>query len=240
MRLFTRIVATFGTVFALLAGWAGPSSAQQSPVTAIDVLLEPDATMLKHAAAANARLLEVFPRGFALDEAHRPHITTLQRFVRTADLDKVYAAVGKALEGEKITGWKLKAFKYYYIPSGDTGLAGIVVEPTADWLRLQQKIVEAVAPFTVQNGSEAAFHLSPEDGAFSKGLVEYVAAFVPASTGKNFNPHVTVGVAPQDHLKAMLAEPFETFTFSPTGVSVYQLGNYGTARKKLKVWELMP
>jgi len=240
MRLLTRIVATIGTAFALLPGWAGPSSAQQSPVTAIDVLLEPDATMLKHAVAANARLLKVFPRGFALDEAHRPHMTTLQRFVRTADLDKVYDAVGKAVEGERIAGWKLKAFKYYYIPAGATGLAGIVIEPTDDWLRLQQKIVEAVAPFTVQNGSEAAFHLTPEDGAFSKGLVEYVAAFVPDSTGKNFNPHVTIGVAPQDYLKAMLAEPFETFTFSPAGVSVYQLGNYGTARRKLKAWELTP
>ena len=240
MRLFTRIVATVGTVFALLAGWAGPSSAQQSPVTAIDVLLEPDATMLKHATAANARLLKVFPRGFTLDEAHRPHMTTLQRFVRTADLDKVYDAVGKALEGEKIAGWKLKAFKYYYIPAGETGLAGIVIEPTDDWLRLQQKMIEAVAPFTVQSGSEAAFHLTPEDGAFSKGLVEYVAAFVPDSTGKNFNPHVTIGVAPQDYLKAMLAEPFETFTFSPAGVSVYQLGNYGTARRKLKAWEPTP
>ena len=240
MRLFTRIAATVGTIFALLPGLAGPSSAQQSPVTAIDVLLEPDATMLKQAAAANARLLKVFPRGFALDEAHRPHMTTLQRFVRTADLDKVYDAVSKALEGEKIAGWKLKAFKYYYIPAGETGLAGIVIEPTDDWLRLQQKMIEAVTPFTVQSGSEAAFHLTPEDGAFSKGLVEYVAAFVPASTGKNFNPHVTIGVAPQDYLKGMLAEPFETFTFSPVGVSVYQLGNYGTARRKLKAWEPTP
>jgi hypothetical protein len=32
----------------------------------------------------------------------------------------------------------------------------------------------------------------------------------------------------------MLAEPFDVFTFSPAGASVYQLGNFGTARKKLK------
>ena len=37
----------------------------------IDVLLEPDATMLQHPAANNARLLKVFPQGFALDGAHR-------------------------------------------------------------------------------------------------------------------------------------------------------------------------
>lgn len=240
MRLFTKALVTIVSILGLLPGWADPSSAQQGPVTAIDVLLEPDATMLKHAAAANARLLRVFPKGFALDEAHRPHMTTLQRFVRTADLDKVYAAVGEALAGERIASWKLKAFKYYYLPAGETGLAGIVVEPTDDWLHLQQKIVDAVAPFTVESGSEAAFHLTPEDGAFSKGLIEYVAAFVPDAAGKKFNPHVTIGVASQAYLKAMLAEPFEAFTFSPSGVSIYQLGNFGTARRKLKAWELTP
>lgn len=240
MASCTKVLAVLGAILGLLHGWAGPSSAQQGSVTAIDVLLEPDATMLKHAAAANARLLKVFPKGFALDEAHRPHMTTLQRFVRTADLDKVYDAVGKALAGEQITSWKLKAIKYYYLPAGETGLAGIVVEPTDEWLRLQQKIIDAVAPFTVQGGSEAAFYLTPDDGAFSKGLVEYVAAFVPASTGKHFNPHVSIGVAPQEYLKAMLAEPFEAFTFSPSGVSIYQLGNFGTARRKLKAWDLTP
>jgi hypothetical protein len=38
----------------------------------------------------------------------------------------------------------------------------------------------------------------------------------------------------------MLDEKFEAFTFSPVGVSVYHLGNFGTARKKLKSWELKP
>jgi hypothetical protein len=53
-------------------------------------------------------------------------------------------------------------------------------------------------------------------------------------------PHVTVGIASQDYLKKMLAEPFDEFTFSPAGASVYQLGNFGTARKKLKAWEFKP
>jgi hypothetical protein len=45
----------------------------------------------------------------------------LQTFVRTADLEKVYDAVGKVLASEKPTSWKLKAFKYYYIPSPPVG-----------------------------------------------------------------------------------------------------------------------
>ena len=43
---------------------------QASSVTAIDILLEPDATMLQHSDANNARLLKVFPKGFALDATH--------------------------------------------------------------------------------------------------------------------------------------------------------------------------
>jgi len=30
-----------------------------------------------------------------------------------------------------------------------------------------------------------------------------------------------------------MAEPFERFTFSPVGASVYQLGTFGTAQRKL-------
>ena len=48
---------------------------------------------------------------------------------------------------------------------------------------------------------------------------------------------MTVGIASQDYLKKILAEPFDVSTFSPAGASVYQLGNFGTARKKLKAWE---
>src|SRR6476659_3075028 len=127
---------------ATLLAYASPSNAQQNPVTAIDIALEPDATMIEHAKADNARLLKAFPKGFALDATHNPHVTMLQQFVRTDDLEKIYAAVNKVLADEKPASWKLKAYKYYYIPSPPIGLAGIVVEPTPDLLRLQQKIID--------------------------------------------------------------------------------------------------
>ena len=119
--------------------------------------------MIEHAKADNARLLKVFPKGFALDATHHPHVTMLQQFVRTADLDRVYDAVNKVLAKEKPTNWKLKAFKYYYIPDKDIGLAGIVVEPTEDLLRLQKEIIDAVAPFTVSTGTTAAFAPQKKD-----------------------------------------------------------------------------
>ena len=215
-----------------------PLDPKTNPVTAIDILLEPDATMIKNAEAANARLRKSFPKGFALDDTHQPHISCLQRYVKTADLDKVYEAVGKVLAGEKPAAWKLKAYKYYYLPWKDIGLAGIVIESTEDLIRFQQKLIDAVAPFTERTGTAAAFVTTKEDPDINEPTLDYVAGFVPNATGKHFNPHVTVGIATQDYLKELLAEPFSEFTFSPAAASVYHLGNFGTARKQLKRWEL--
>jgi hypothetical protein len=97
------------TVVSMKNDWKTIFAFEQTPVTAIDILLEPDATMLQHSAANNARLLAVFPKGFALDATHRPHITMIQRYVRTADLDQVYAAAGKVLARTNVTGMKLEA-----------------------------------------------------------------------------------------------------------------------------------
>jgi hypothetical protein len=207
-----------------------------SDTTAIDILLEPDASMLEHAQAANARLLKAFPKGYALDAAHQPHISCLQRYVKTDALDSVFAAVTEVLVSEHPATWKLTAFKYYYIPWKGLGLAGIVIHPTNDLLAYQQKLIDAVAPFTVSSGTAAAYFTTPENPEIVEPLIEYVASFVPSQSGKNFSPHVTIGLAPEDYLKGMLAEPFDEFTFSPAAASVYQLGNYGVAAKKLRVW----
>lgn len=210
----------------------------QPAVTAIDILLEPDATLLEHSAANNARLLKLFPKGFALDASHRPHITMIQRFVRTADLDKVYAAAGQVIARANVSAMQLQAFKYYYIPSKDIGLAGIVAKPTAPLLKLQAELIAAVAPFTVATGDSSAFVTTPDDPVIDPALIGYVAAFVPKGSGAQFNPHVTTGVALKADLDKLLAEPFKPFSFSPAGAAVYQLGQFGTAAKKLKQLDL--
>jgi len=214
------------------------AASEPSKVTAIDVLLEPDATMLQHSADNNARLLKVFPKGFSLDATHRPHVTLVQRFVRTGDLDKVYSAVGKVFERTNATSMKLEAFKYYYIPSKEIRLAGIVARPTPELLKLQEAVIAAVTPFTVETGTSAAFVTTPDDPVIDPLLVEYVSTFVPKASGEHYNPHVTTGVALREYLDQMLAEPFTPFTFSPAGAAVYQLGQFGTAAKRLHTFNL--
>jgi len=224
------------TVVSMKNDWKTVFPAEPT-VTAIDILLEPDDVMLRRSAANNERLLGVYPKGFALDAAHRPHITMIQRFVRTADLDQVYAAAGQVLAQANVTGMKLAAFRYYYAPVGDTGVAGIVAKPTPELIRLQEDLIAATAPYTVESGSWSAFITTPDDPN-NEALIGYVSAFVRKYSGEHFNPHVSTGVAPREYLDKMLAEPFEPFTFSPAGAAVYQLGQFGTAAKKLQRLDL--
>jgi 2'-5' RNA ligase len=226
--------------FGLVCAVTQAAVAQQNPVTAIDIALEPDATMIQHAREANARLLKDFPKGFALDATHHPHISLLQQFVRTDDLDKVYAAATAVLAKEKPMAWTLKAFKYYYIPAPPVGVAGIVVEPTEDLHRLQDELISAVKPFTVKTGTPAAFFSEESGRDIQEALISYVANFVTDAAGKRFNPHVTIGVGMETYLNKMLAEPFPSFTFSAAGASVYQLGTFGTARKELRALTVAP
>jgi hypothetical protein len=245
MKLTTKNLTNFlpkGAMTYALAILGTNAYAQETlpPVIAIDILLQPDATMLQHAAAINDLLVKDYPKGFTLDASHRPHVTMAQRYVRTADLDKVYAAVGKVLASADVTSLKLEAYKYYYIPDKDLGLQGIVVKPTPELLKVQQAVIDAVTPFVVKAGTAAAF-VPPTDGSvIDPLLIEYVEVFVPKHSGQDYMPHVTTGLATKVYLDKMAAEPFKPFTFSPAGAAVYHLGNYGTATTKLHEFDLKP
>lgn len=219
---------------------AADKPAKAAGVAAIDILLEPDATMLGHAADNNARLLKEYPKGFSLDALHTPHITMLHCFVTTANLEKVYATAGKVIASANVTAMRLEAFKYYYSPGGAVGIAGICVKPTPSILKLQADIIAAVKPFLAETGPIGAFTAPHDDPAIDAVLIAYVSTFVPKMSGENFNPHVSTGVAPTAYLDKMLAEPFKPFTFSPAGAAVYQLGPFATATKKLKQFDLKP
>jgi hypothetical protein len=164
----------------------------------------------------------------------------LQRYVRTADLPKVYAAVDKIMSAKSPATWKFQAFKIDNAVWSGLALTVILAKPPADVIAAQQELIDAVAPYTVATGTAAAFDTTPTEPDINASTMTYVTEFVPKSTGKNYIAHVTCGVASVAFVKSLEAEPFTTFTFSPVAVSVYQLGNFGTARKKLKEWTFTP
>jgi hypothetical protein len=216
------------------------STTPQPTITAVDIVLEPDATMIEHAQAANARLLKNFPKGYALGDEHAPHISVMGGYVYTESLDNILAAAAEVLASEAVTSWKLKAFKYYYIPLKQIGLGGIVVEPTADLIRLQKELIDATAAFMAPAslGTAAAFATTPDEPEINQPTIDAVATYLGGHTGEHYFPHVTIGVGTVEYLDALLAAPFPKFIFSVVAASAYQFGNFGTAAKQLHSFKL--
>lgn len=197
---------------------------------AIDVLLESDRTMADKSKSLNARLPENHPAGYALDATHLPHVTLLQRFVRAKDLDAGTTTITKVLFSEHPTAIELTTKSLDYVKFADLAVAVLVVERTPELVRLHHKITDAVAPFSVNGGTPAAFV-----GAEAVvGTVDWVETFVPKASGENYFPHITAGIATEPFLKNLKAKLFEPIAFWPDALAVFQLGNFGTAAKKLR------
>jgi 2'-5' RNA ligase superfamily len=222
MKLFPLILVS-------LLGLAQAPRPASDNLIAIDVLLQPDQTMVSRANALNARLRGNYPDGYSLDDTHAPHVTLLQRFVRAKDFDAVTAAVTKALASERPTDLQLTAQGLVYVASAGVAVTLITIARTPELMRVQRRVVDAVAPFSVSGGTAAAFIDTPP-GA---DIVLSVETFVPKAIGANYSPHVTAGVATEAFVKDLMDGSFDTFTFKPVGVAIYQLGNSGTASKKL-------
>ena len=147
----------------------------------------------------------------------------------TAALTKVFAA-------ERPTELQLKAKGYEYVIWGGVAVTVFVVERTPELMRLHQKVIDALAPFSVSGGTGEAF----VGTGINAETIGWVETFVPKSSGQNYLPHVTLGVAKEDFAKQLKAETFESFSFKPNSMAIYQLGNFGTAAKKLWQYQTTP
>jgi len=211
-----------------------------SDLTAIDILVNPDEGTLQHARTLNARMRESVPDGFALNSSHQPHITTVQRYVRTADLEGVYDAVEKTLAATDTGALAYQAVAIRHLDWGvpGQGLAGLVVQPSPQVLDFQAALLAAVTPFTESGGTADAFVRDPGED-ISQSTLDWVEAFVPAQIGPDrYIAHITVGFATLDDLKTIEAEPFDPFAIHPAAIAVYHLGKAGAARKLLNTWPI--
>lgn len=226
------VLAIVGRIAHLLAEPQASNSRAEN-VVAIDVLLEPDAAMTARSIAANARLRENYPAGYTLGCDHAAHISLVHRYVRKRDLPAIEAAILKIATAERPWNWQLAATGYEYGVWSGVAVTTIVVERTAELRRLHDAVVKALEPFAVANGSAAAFSTTKELPKIEAEILSYVANFVPKVSGDKFNPHITVGVAQEDFVKQLKMAPIERIQFKPASVAIYQLGNFGTAQRKL-------
>jgi hypothetical protein len=118
------------------------------------------------------------------------------------------------------------------------GLTAIIVKPGQEVLDFQAALIEALKPFTESGGTADAYVRTEAEPDINATTIDYVEHYVPEHSGANYLAHVTVGLAKEDFLATVEAEPFEPLTFAPAGLSIYQLGNNGTAAKHLKSWTI--
>jgi 2'-5' RNA ligase superfamily protein len=212
-------------------------------LTAIDLALNPDETMLDRAKAVNAMSRAYLPSGFALDETHMPHVTVLQRYVRTDDLDRVFAAVEDVIAAKDVASLRLRALRLGSVQVAATpgiALGVVLIEPTPALHDLQAALIDAVAPYAKSGGTAAAYVTTPDEPDINADTLVHIDEYVPKHSGEHYVPHLTAGAAKEDFIKAQEAMPFEGFEFSPNAVAAYQLGNNGAARRVLKSWALQP
>src|ERR1700709_1679401 len=102
--------------------------------------------------------------GLTLDDDHLPHITMLQRYLVTADLDAAYAAIEATVAAfdPAALGYHVPGITYseHWGPPGQAA-AVLGVEPNEQVLDLQDALVAAVDPFTGSGGTDDAFVTDP-------------------------------------------------------------------------------
>jgi len=176
-------------------------------------------------------LRQSYPGGFALDQAHTPHITVLQRYVRTANLGQLYEAVGKVIAQTDFSALSFRPARAVHIEAApEIGLAGIALAPSPAVLDFQARLFDAAAPFTEPGGTAAAYVTDAAEPDISQPTLDYIEHYVPDRSGPNYFAHITAGLAKESDLAAIEAEPVEDFTVHPAALAVYHLGNNCTAR----------
>lgn len=207
-----------------------------SSETAVDFLIVPDDTMMALARDWNARLRQSVPGGFALDQNHTPHITLLQRYLRTDQLDAAFAAAAAAFAAVPATDLHLTAVKLAHMTVATAprvGLAGLLIKAGPSVLALQSALLDALTPCIAATGTAAAYVTSDAEPDINADTLHYVENYVPEHSGPNYMAHVTVGEGTLEDLAALEAAPFEPVTFHPAGFAAYHLGNNGTAQTRL-------
>jgi hypothetical protein len=211
---------------------AGPAMAAEADVVAINILAVPDRPMRDHARQLNERLGHAHPKAFAFDESHVAHISILHRFVAARDLPQIHAAVERVLAQHPLAGKELTATGLEHSRWDDADIVSIKLETSPELAALQTDLIRALQPYPKPSGGRDAFVTSPGPPDIDAKTIQYVTTFEQEQVGDRFKPHITIGLADsaKTEQRALSTTPMK---FTIEAVTIYQLGNVGTARKQL-------
>jgi 2'-5' RNA ligase len=185
----------------------------------VAILLPPEVS--QQAIELSASLPESESLGLRLGGDVLPHITLTQQFVTLGSLEAVLDSVGSALTG-------MEPLQLTVTGAGrGRSSVWMSIQPTPALVDLHQRLMDAMRPFEVQGGTEAAFL----DRHARRADVEWVSGYRPTSSHGAFRPHITLG-----HASAL--PDIEPATFEATTIAACHLGKFCTCRRVLRQWEL--
>lgn len=190
---------------------------------ALDVAILPPADVRRRAIQLSAALPDTDFEGLRLDEAHLPHVTLTQQFVRAGDLDRIGERLDLVLRTQPPIG--------VHVTGGGGTRASTVwmaIARTDALASLHERLMEALREFEEAGGGPAAF--VDDDARLAD--VAWVAGYRVKSSFLSYAPHITLGHA---------GEPprIEPFTFDAATVAACHLGRFCTCRRVLRQWELV-
>ena len=187
-------------------------------IVAVDVALEPDATLDSRASTG------------------KTHITLVRGFVRSSEVPELSAVVANVMATTRLDDVSLTATGYRTGTWNGVAGTAMTVDLSPALRRLEERMVEGFRPFAVNPETAKEFIVTPDGTPMSDGTIRTVERFVPEASGPNYRPHALAGAAQQEAAKRLEGQQFAAFTFSPTGAAVHQIGRSGTAERLLWRW----
>lgn len=206
---------------------------QNQPI-AIDVLLTLPKDVYDQAIQLNRAILENNPNNFTLDDHHIPHITLLQCYVQENDLPKIKQVLNGLFK--TIKNDTLWADHLQYNKDKTESFASIGIKKSESLMALHKKSIALLEPYMISNGSQEAYVQNADGTPIDDFTIAYVPKFVSDHSYGNYNPHISLGVAETSVLDSLEQYGFRAMKFQVSSIGVYQLGNFGTARKLL--WQV--
>ena len=186
-------------------------------IVAIDVALSPDMAIA----------------GRATNQ--RAPITLVRGFVRSSDVARVSSVVAFVMATTRLQNLNLRATGYQAGNWNGVSGTALVLDPTEDLRRLEERMVAATRPFRLKPEDAEEFIMTPDGSRMNGDTIEMVDLFVPNGAGVNYRPHIFVG-AQADAAKRASDQPADQVSFRSVGAAIYQIGAHGVAERVLWNW----
>ena len=197
-----------------------------SPLLALDI-----AILLPPETSTSVELLNTQlsapPEGFRFSARRLPHISLVQQFSPTTELNVIEQTIAGVVSKHPPIDLTLAS-----ITTSET-TSSLTVTPSPVLDTLHRRLMDQLAIFDVGLGDERAFintDATPTDAARLRDIT-WVSQFRTEAAYDAFAPHVTLGVGA---IKTTI--PKTTFTASVIALCI--LGRFCTCQKVLASWEL--